>query len=228
MSIDTSTVEVAPVILSARNIEKRFGAVQALKEVNFDIYRGQVTTLFGENGAGKSTLMKILSGVIAQTAGDIVLEGERVSFSSPSEAEALGITIIHQELSLAPNLNVRDNIFMGRELTKGRGSVDYKEEAHQAELLMAELDEPIHPLTLVEDLRVGQQQIVEIARALSKNSRILIMDEPTSALSATEVETLFKVVRISKTRVCRLFIFLIIWKRRCRLPIMPLFSAMES
>jgi erythritol transport system ATP-binding protein len=200
MSIDTSTVEVAPIILSARNIEKRFGAVQALKDVNFDVYRGQVTTLFGENGAGKSTLMKILSGVIAQTEGEIVLEEESVSFSSPSDAEALGITIIHQELSLAPNLNVRDNIFMGRELTKGRGSVDYKEEARQAELLMEELDEPIHPLTLVEDLRVGQQQIVEIARALSKNSRILIMDEPTSALSATEVETLFKVVKDLKSK----------------------------
>ena len=202
MDIDRLIVEVAPqdVILSARNIEKQFGAVQALKEVNFDIYRGQVTTLFGENGAGKSTLMKILSGVIAQTTGEIVLEGENVSFSSPSDAEALGITIIHQELSLAPNLNVRDNIFMGRELTKGSGSVDYKEEARQAELLMEELDEPIHPLTLVEDLRVGQQQIVEIARALSKNSRILIMDEPTSALSASEVETLFKVVRDLKSK----------------------------
>ncbi|WP_235040016.1 sugar ABC transporter ATP-binding protein [Vreelandella profundi] len=202
MSIDRSTAEMASheMILSARNIEKRFGAVQALKEVNFDIYRGQVTTLFGENGAGKSTLMKILSGVIAQTAGEILLEGESVRFSSPSDAEALGIAIIHQELSLAPNLNVRDNIFMGRELTKGRGSVDYKEEARQAELLMEELDEPIHPLTLVEDLRVGQQQIVEIARALSKNSRILIMDEPTSALSATEVETLFKVVKDLKSK----------------------------
>lgn len=104
--------------------------------------------------------------------------------------------------------------FLWVELTKGRGSVDYKEEARQAELLMEELDEPIHPLTLVEDLRVGQQQIVEIARALSKNSRILIMDEPTSALSATEVETLFKVVQDLKTRVSRLFIFLTIWKKR--------------
>lgn len=188
------------VILSARNVEKRFGAVQALKEVNFDIHRGLVTTLFGENGAGKSTLMKILSGVIPQTAGDIVLEGKNVCFSSPSDAEALGITIIHQELSLAPNLNVRDNIFMGRELTKVSGSVDYSEEARQAELLMKELDEPIHPLTPVEDLRVGQQQIVEIARALSKKSRILIMDEPTSALSASEVETLFKVVRDLKSK----------------------------
>ncbi|MFG6667075.1 sugar ABC transporter ATP-binding protein [Halomonas sp. HNIBRBA4712] len=193
----TSVMERAlpEVILSARHVEKRFGAVQALKEVNFDIHRGQVTTLFGENGAGKSTLMKILSGVIPQSAGEIVLENETVRFSSPADAEELGITIIHQELSLAPNLNVRDNIFMGRELTKGVGSVDYEEQARQTRLLMQELDEPIDPLTLVEDLRVGQQQIVEIARALSKNSRILIMDEPTSALSATEVETLFKVVR---------------------------------
>ncbi|MGM0826339.1 MAG: sugar ABC transporter ATP-binding protein [Pseudomonadota bacterium] len=196
-SVEKTSCEV---ILSARNIEKRFGAVQALKEVNFDIHRGQVTTLFGENGAGKSTLMKILSGVIPQTAGEIILEGESVRFSSPSDAEALGITIIHQELSLAPNLNVRDNIFMGRELTNGKGSVDYHEEARHAERLMEELDEPINPLTPVEDLRVGQQQIVEIARALSKNSRILIMDEPTSALSASEVETLFKVVRDLKSK----------------------------
>lgn len=188
------------VILSARNVEKRFGAVHALKEVNFDIHLGQVTTLFGENGAGKSTLMKILSGVITPTAGEILLEGEPVSFLSPSDAEALGITIIHQELSLAPNLNVRDNIFMGRELTGVGNTVDYKEEASQTQRLMDELGEPIHPLTPVEDLRVGQQQIVEIARALSKNSRILIMDEPTSALSATEVETLFKVVRDLKAK----------------------------
>lgn len=199
-SLSVAKVASHEVILSARNIEKRFGAVQALKEVNFDIHRGQVTTLFGENGAGKSTLMKILSGVITQTSGEIFLEEKSVYFSSPSDAEALGITIIHQELSLAPNLNVRDNIFMGRELTKASGSVDYKEEARQAERLMDELGEPIHPLTAVEDLRVGQQQIVEIARALSKDSRILIMDEPTSALSASEVETLFKVVRDLKSK----------------------------
>lgn len=204
MSSKPSSSDAEPsageVILSARSIEKRFGAVHALKEVNFDIYRGQVTTLFGENGAGKSTLMKVLSGVIAPTAGEIVLEGKAVHFSSPADAEALGITIIHQELSLAPNLNVRDNIFMGRELTRASGSVDYQEEARETQRLMDELDEPIDPLALVEDLRVGQQQIVEIARALSKNSRILIMDEPTSALSASEVETLFKVVEDLKRK----------------------------
>jgi erythritol transport system ATP-binding protein len=181
-------------VLSARNIAKSYGNVHALKGVNFDIHRGKVTTLFGENGAGKSTLMKILSGVVTPTSGDIVLDGDVVHFSSASDARDCGISIIHQELSLAPNLNVRDNIFMGRELRTATG-VDFAEEARQARALMAELEEDIDPMTLVEDLRLGQQQIVEIARALSVDSRILIMDEPTSALSATEVEVLFKVIR---------------------------------
>ncbi|WP_438765834.1 sugar ABC transporter ATP-binding protein [Kushneria sp. TE3] len=187
------------VVLSARNVAKSFGSVHALKSVNFDIRRGQVTTLFGENGAGKSTLMKILSGVIQPSAGEIVLDGEPVSFASTVDAQRHGISIIHQELSLAPNMTVRDNIFMGRELG-GPGGVNYAEEARETERLMVELDEPIDPLTLVEDLRLGQQQIVEIARALSVNSRILIMDEPTSALSASEVEVLFRVIADLKSR----------------------------
>nr|WP_300314061.1 sugar ABC transporter ATP-binding protein [Halomonas sp.] len=186
-------------ILSARNIAKSFGNVHALKTVNFDIHRGQVTTLFGENGAGKSTLMKILSGVIQPTAGDILLEGQPVHFASTTEAQHHGVSIIHQELSLAPNLNVRDNIFMGRELVGPMG-VDFAEEERQTRLLMEELDEPIDPLTPVEELRLGQQQIVEIARALSTKSRILIMDEPTSALSASEVEVLFRVIADLKRR----------------------------
>jgi erythritol transport system ATP-binding protein len=138
--------------------------------------------------------MKILSGVIAPTSGEIVLDGEVVRFASASEARDRGISIIHQELSLAPNLSVRDNIFMGRELRTATG-VDFAEEARQAHALMADLEEDIDPMTLVEELRLGQQQIVEIARALSVDSRILIMDEPTSALSATEVEVLFRVIR---------------------------------
>ena len=181
------------VVLAARNIAKSYGNTHALRGVNFDIHRGKVTTLFGENGAGKSTLMKILSGVVAPTAGSIELDGQLVTFASASEARDRGISIIHQELSLAPNLSVRDNIFMGRELRRPTG-IDFAEEARQARALMAELEEQIDPLTLIEDLRLGQQQIVEIARALSVNSRILIMDEPTSALSATEVEVLFKVI----------------------------------
>jgi erythritol transport system ATP-binding protein len=181
-------------VLAARNISKSYGNIHALKRVNFDIHRGKVTTLFGENGAGKSTLMKVLSGVVTPSSGDIELDGARVSFHSSTDARDRGISIIHQELSLAPNLSVRDNIFMGRELRTPTG-IDFAEEARQVRKLMADLHEDIDPLTLVEDLRLGQQQIVEIARALSVDSRILIMDEPTSALSAAEVEILFKVIR---------------------------------
>ncbi len=181
-------------ILSARDIAKSYGSIHALKGVNFDIHRGQVTTLFGENGAGKSTLMKILSGVVTPTGGEIILDGKPVTFANSTEARNRGISIIHQELSLAPNLSVRDNVFMGREIT-GRTGVDFAEEARRTRALMQELEEDIDPLTPVEELRLGQQQIVEIARALSVNSRILIMDEPTSALSASEVEVLFKVIR---------------------------------
>ena len=182
------------VILEARNISKVYGSTHALKEVNFEIRRGEVTTLFGENGAGKSTLMKILSGVINPSAGEIVLNGENKVFHSATEARDCGISIIHQELNLAPNMNVRDNIFIGREIMKP-GGVDYAEEARITRHLMEALEEEIDPLTPVENLRLGQQQIVEIARALSVNSQILIMDEPTSALSAAEVEVLFQVIR---------------------------------
>ena len=180
--------------MSARNVAKFFGSVRALNGVNFDIHRGEVTTLFGENGAGKSTLMKILAGIQPPTYGEIILDGEPITFESSTDARDHGISIIHQELSLAPNLSVRDNIFMGRELRTPTG-VDFAAEARIARELMVELEEDIDPLTLVEELRLGQQQIVEIARALSVNSRILIMDEPTSALSASEVEVLFKVIR---------------------------------
>ncbi|HBF29673.1 sugar ABC transporter ATP-binding protein [Rhizobium sp.] len=187
------------VVLAAHNVAKSYGYIHALKGVNFNVYRGEVTTLFGENGAGKSTLMKILSGVVRPTSGEIVLDGQSVSLSSSSHARDLGISIIHQELSLAPNMNVRDNIFMGREILSATG-VNYAEEERQTRALMQELEEDIDPLTTVEQLRLGQQQIVEIARALSVNSRILIMDEPTSALSASEVEVLFKLIGDLKSR----------------------------
>ncbi|WP_141056817.1 sugar ABC transporter ATP-binding protein [Brucella melitensis] len=182
------------VVLAAQNVAKSYGRIHALKGVNFEIRRGQVTTLFGENGAGKSTLMKVLSGVIQPTLGTIILDGKPVTFNSSTEARDHGISIIHQELSLAPNMNVRDNIFMGREIRTATG-VDFAEEERLTRELMKELEEDIDPLTPVEELRLGQQQVVEIARALSVNSRILIMDEPTSALSASEVEVLFKVIR---------------------------------
>ncbi|WP_303469576.1 sugar-binding domain-containing protein [Marinovum sp. 1_MG-2023] len=196
---DRAAPDKTEVVLAARDVTKSFGAVHALKGVNFDVHRGQVTTLFGENGAGKSTLMKILSGVHLPTSGELILDGKPLAIKSTVEAREQGISIIHQELSLAPNMNVRDNIFMGREIMGPRG-VNFAEEERQCRALMAELEEDIDPLTPVEDLRLGQQQIVEIARALSVNSRILIMDEPTSALSASEVEVLFKVIHDLKAR----------------------------
>ena len=187
------------IVMSARNVVKTYGGTRALKGVDFDIRRGSVTSLFGENGAGKSTLMKILAGVESPTSGEIVLDGETVDFSSTVDAREHGISIIHQELSLAPNLSVRDNIFMGREITTPTG-VDFGEETRQTAQLMKEMEEEIDPLTPVAALRLGQQQIVEIARALSVNSRILIMDEPTSALSASEIAVLFKRIAALKSR----------------------------
>jgi erythritol transport system ATP-binding protein len=182
------------IVLSARGITKHYGGVKALKGVDFDIRAGRVTTLFGENGAGKSTLMRILSGVERPTSGSLELRGTPVQFASSSEALDQGIAIIHQELNLAPNLSVRDNIFLGRELRKPTGAIDYAAESEQVAALMERLEEAIRPDTPVSQLRLGQQQIVEIAGALLSEASILIMDEPTSALSAPEVEVLFRVI----------------------------------
>jgi erythritol transport system ATP-binding protein len=191
--------DIAPrdgaVVLQAVDIAKTYGVTRALKGVNFEVRRGKVTVLFGENGAGKSTLMKILSGVEKPTAGQLILDGEPINLESTNDAVERGISIIHQELNLASNLSVRDNIFIGREIRTRTGAIDYGKEREITEQLMARLEEDIPPNTLVQDLRVGQQQVVEIARALAADARILIMDEPTSALSATEVEVLFKVIR---------------------------------
>jgi erythritol transport system ATP-binding protein len=195
-----TAIETDTAVFGAYGIVKTYGGIRALDGVDFEIHPGTVTTLFGENGAGKSTLMKILSGVEQPTDGRLVLDGEPVTFVSAADARDRGIAIIHQELSLAPNLSVRDNVFMGRELRLPGGAVDFASEAKQAARLLAELQEDIDPLTPVAALRLGQQQIVEIARALSVNARILIMDEPTSALSAPEVEVLFGVIAELKAR----------------------------
>lgn len=181
-------------VLSARNIIKNYGGVRALKGVNFDVYPGKISTLFGENGAGKSTLMRILAGVESQTSGEIILDGAEVHFADINDARDHGISIIHQELSLASNLTIRDNLFMGHEI-RGRFGVDYHEEERQSRAVLKRLGLDIDPLTLLAELRLGEQQLVEIGRALLANSRILIMDEPTSSLSASEVQILFRVIR---------------------------------
>ncbi|PSL00350.1 monosaccharide ABC transporter ATP-binding protein (CUT2 family) [Haloactinopolyspora alba] len=183
------------VVVRALGVTKIYGGTHALRGVDFEVRAGRVVALLGENGAGKSTLMKILAGVEQPTAGQLELYGRPASFDSPADALSQGVAIIHQELNLCPNLSVADNIFLGRERGRGGGFVDYSEQSELAHRLFERLEEPIDPGRLVEDLRLGQQQLVEIARALSEQTRVLIMDEPTSALSGSEVEVLFRVIR---------------------------------
>ncbi|MGW8482109.1 sugar ABC transporter ATP-binding protein [Microbacterium sp. NPDC055903] len=195
MTVLAETVAQDAVVMRARGITKVYGATHALKGVDFDIRAGAVTVLFGENGAGKSTLMKILSGVETPTSGSLELRGEEIRLAGTVDAAARGIAIIHQELSLAPNLSIKDNIFMGREYVRGGLVVDDRAETAKTRELMQRLAEDLDPRTLVGDLRLGQQQVVEIARALAGEARVLIMDEPTSALSGSEVEVLFSLIR---------------------------------
>lgn len=182
------------VSLRAEAITKAYGATHALRGVDLELRGGEVTALLGENGAGKSTLMKILSGVEQPTTGTITLDGHEVSFADPTEAAAHGIAIIHQELSLCPNLSIVDNIFLGRERVQ-RNMIDIDSQRRDALQLLERLQETLDPDTLAGDLPLGQQQLVEIARAVSVDARILIMDEPTSALSEAEAAALFTVIR---------------------------------
>lgn len=182
------------IVLSARKITKTFPGTIALQDVDFDVYAGSVNVLIGENGAGKSTLMKILAGVERPTLGTLMLGGESVSFSSIREAAGKGIGIVFQELNLCPNMSVTENIFLGRDITRAGFHIDRAAQKRRTIELMKLLEHEIDPDTLVSDLMIGQQQIVEIAKALAEDARILIMDEPTSALSTSEVEVLFKVI----------------------------------
>lgn len=183
------------VALSAERISKSFAGVRALHTVDFNLRHGEVHALMGENGAGKSTLMKILAGVHTSYDGTIQIERQTVSFDGVRDAEEAGVAIIHQELNLVPELSVCDNIFLGREPLIAGLLIDRRRMARAAERLLARLGVNIDAKRRVADLRVGEQQLVEIAKALSLDTRILIMDEPTSALSSSECETLFKIVR---------------------------------
>jgi len=186
--------DIQSAILSTRGVSKSFPGVQALDSVNIDILRGKVNAIVGENGAGKSTLMKILSGVYPDYEGRIYLEGEEVRFQNPREAEKQGIAIIHQELNLVPNLSVAENIYLGREYRNLFGFIDYSRMYKESTAILEQLDLDVPPETLVSKLRVGQQQVVEIAKALSLNAKIIIMDEPTSAISKQEVRLLFDLI----------------------------------
>jgi ribose transport system ATP-binding protein len=185
----------APELLVMQRISKEFTGVRVLHDVTLRVRRGEVHALLGENGAGKSTLVKVLSGAIGEYEGEILIDGEAVAIRSPREAERHGIAIIHQELNLVPELTVAENIFLGREPQRLPGLIDGGRMVKEAAAILATLNFPASPTSVVARLRVGEQQLVEIAKALSLRARILIMDEPTSALAGNEAETLFAVIR---------------------------------
>ena len=179
----------------ARDVTKRYPGTTALNGVSFSARPGEVHALIGENGAGKSTLVKILAGIERPTAGTLEIDGRRVTFASVRDAAAAGIGIIHQELQLFPDLSVGENVFIGRERLTRWGAVDIGAQEREASRNLARLGHEINPRALVGTLPLGLRQIVEIARALVADKRVLLMDEPTSALTAGEVEGLFRVIR---------------------------------
>ncbi len=181
-------------ILKMEGISKRFPGVQALNDVQLEVMPGEILGLLGENGAGKSTLMKILSGVYRKDTGHILLGGQPIEVNNPHHAQTLGITIIHQELNLMPNLTVAENVFIGREPNTAT-FVQWRALHRQTRELMERLGINLSPSALVRNLSVAEQQMVEIARALSVKSQVIIMDEPTSALTENEVEHLFNIMR---------------------------------
>ena len=181
-------------LLEVRHLVKSFPGVRALKGVSLSLARGEVLAVIGENGAGKSTLMKILAGVQRPDSGEILLDGRAVAIRSVQDALAHGIALIHQELNLADNLSVAANIFLGREKLRA-GLIDTARQRREARQFLDAVGLPVDPDTLVRTLTIGHQQLVEIAKALSTHARVLIMDEPTSSLSAREAESLFRVIR---------------------------------
>lgn len=187
-------------ILQMKNISKVFPGVKALDDVDFNIPRGKVMALLGENGAGKSTLMKILSGVYEKTSGDIVLEGKHIEFKNPREAQNSKISIIHQELNLLSELSIGENIFIGREPINKFGKIDWKKLHGDAEKILNQLDFKESSKLKVRDLSIGKKQMVEIAKALSLDAEIIIMDEPTDALTDNETITLFNVIKNLKDK----------------------------
>ena len=189
------------VIVSMKNITKTFPGVKALDNVNFELRSGEVMALLGENGAGKSTLMKILSGVYTRDEGSMAILGKEYGDLSPKQAQEVGVAIIHQELNMCRHLSVAENMFLGREKKKGIMLSNSEMEA-EAQRILDELKIDLRPQQVVGDLPVSMQQMVEIAKALSTNARILIMDEPTSALTAREIEDLFRIIRDLKSKGC--------------------------
>ncbi|HEU0115435.1 MAG TPA: sugar ABC transporter ATP-binding protein [Thermomicrobiales bacterium] len=192
-SLTADAGDPAP-ILELHGIAKRFPGVVALDDVHFDLRAGEVHVLVGENGAGKSTLVKILSGIYQPDAGEILLDGRAVTLRDPHTAQQLGISTVHQELNLVPHLDVGRNIFLGREPLRGPGVIDWPAVYRRSRQELAELGIDLDPRLSMRRLGVAQQQMTEIAKALVAHARVLILDEPTAAITADEAETLFRIV----------------------------------
>ena len=193
--------------MEMRGIVKRFGGVPVLLGVEFDLRRGEVHALVGENGAGKSTLMKILGGVHRADAGEIWLDGQRLECASPREAARCGIALIHQELSLVPNMSVAENVMLGREPVTRWGRLDRRHMEREARRWLAELEVELDVRAPVEEFGIGMQQLIEIAKALSLQTRVLVMDEPTSALTEQDAQRLFRIIgRLKATGVGVIYI----------------------
>ena len=181
-------------LVQMKNISKSFSGTKVLKGVNLELGHGEILALLGENGAGKSTLMKILSGIYSKDSGEIYLDGELCHFQNPKEAQNKGVAIIHQEMNLCNDLSVSENIFLGREVMDGL-RLNHKKMDEEAQKILDDLGISMKSTELAGDLKVSEQQMVEIAKALSQDAKVLIMDEPTSALSRKEIEDLFRVIR---------------------------------
>ena len=191
---------LAETILQMKNIEKGFSGVSVLKKAGIEVAKGEVQILLGENGAGKSTLMKILAGAYTKDAGEIIYKGKPVEINSPKDAEKLGISIIYQEFNLVPYLSVAENMFLGKEpMSKIPGKIDFEKMYTKSKEMLDRLDVEIDPKTIVADLGIAQQQMVEIAKALSVNADVIIMDEPTAALTEMEISSLFEIIHKIKS-----------------------------
>jgi erythritol transport system ATP-binding protein len=195
-----ATPAAHPVVLRLEGVSKVYPGTLALKNVDFELYSGAVNVLVGENGAGKSTMMKIIAGVELPSKGRIWLDGKPVQLGSTEVAREHGIGIVFQELNLFPNLTIAENMFIGREITSRLFAIDKAAQVTKAQELLGQLEHHLDPNLLVGELRIGEQQIIEIAKAVGQDARILILDEPTSALSAPEVEILFRVINDLKSR----------------------------
>lgn len=191
--------ENGELILQMEGISKNFGGVQALEDVSFDVHFGEVHALVGENGAGKSTLIKVLGGIIPRNAGRIVFDGREVNYHRPIEALEAGIAIIHQELSLMPSLSVVENMYMGR-MKSRLGILNWRELRRQSVQAMSLINLHVDPNAVVRDLTISQRQLIEIARALAVNAKLIVMDEPNSSLSESESEVLFEVIESLQER----------------------------